>query len=69
MNYVEIPNSSQISRVGYDCETKEMSILFKSGAEYIYSDVPEDFVNGMIGAESCGKYFNQYGRGFKFIKK
>lgn len=53
-----ITNSSNISKVDYNPETKEMGITFKpSGKRYEYLNVPESIYNGIISAPSAGKYF------------
>ena len=54
----KITNSSNISLVDYNTETKELGITFKpSGKRYEYLNVPESIYNGIISAPSAGKYF------------
>lgn len=52
--------SSVISAVGY---TRVLEITFESGRIYQYYNVPEDVYQGMLDAESKGRYFNQEIRG------
>ena len=53
-------NSSQISYIGYDEETKELFVTFKNGSTYKYKDVPLFKFNNMKVDPSVGKYFNMY---------
>jgi KTSC domain len=39
--------SSQVEEGFYDDETQKMRIVFKSGAEYIYSNVDQDMADAM----------------------
>ncbi len=55
--------SSNITAIGYDEEKRELRVQFKSGAEYIYSDVPQDVVQAFLAAESKGKYLNEHIKG------
>jgi len=51
-------NSSNVSSVGYDANSQTLEIEFNNGGVYQYSGVPESVYEGMIGAESKGKYFH-----------
>lgn len=51
-------DSTAISEVSYDKETKTLRIQFVRGAEYDYPDVPEIEFHKLISAPSVGKYFN-----------
>ena len=53
-------DSSAISAVSYDKETKVLRIQFVRGAEYDYPNVPEIEFKNLVSAPSVGKYFNQY---------
>jgi len=44
--------------VGYDFETRVLEIEFIDGAIYQYFDVPEEIYQGLLNAESKGRYFN-----------
>ena len=56
MQYVE---SSNIQAVGYD-EDKEILVLdFNSGTTYQYENVPVGVYQGLMDAESIGKYFHK----------
>lgn len=67
-------NSSNISSVSYnplqgtDEEIGTLTVTFKSGMVYAYSQVPLLVVGRMLEAESIGKAFNELIRkgGYKF---
>lgn len=52
--------SSNLASVGYDPESAVLEIEFKSGGIYEYSGVPQSVYDGLINAESKGKYFHRY---------
>jgi hypothetical protein len=54
----EFPNSSMISSCAYDSDTKELTVTFSNGREYIYTDVDKSIFNAMETTTSVGKYFN-----------
>ncbi len=51
--------SSNLASVGYNPETTTLEIEFHSGDIYQYSGVPEDVHQGLMNAESKGKYFHR----------
>jgi hypothetical protein len=51
-------NSSNVSSVGYDADSQTLEIEFNNGGVYQYSGVPESVYEGMMGADSKGKYFH-----------
>lgn len=53
-------DSSAISKVTYDYNTKILTIQFVRGAEYAYPGVPVTEFNNLISAPSVGKYFNAH---------
>ncbi len=54
-------NSSMIASVGYDTETATLEIQFKkSGDVRTYPDIPPAIYDGLMSAESIGKYFNAH---------
>lgn len=50
-------NSSQISYIGYEEDTKELFITFKNGSTYKYENVPEMTYKILLSSPSKGKYF------------
>jgi hypothetical protein len=51
--------SSNVASIGYDSNSKTMEVEFTSGSVYRYFDVPEGEYQGLVGAESIGRYLNQ----------
>ena len=56
-------SSSTIEAVGYDGETKTMTVHFKNGGKYKYHDVPEAAYNELLAADSVGKHLHKHVRG------
>lgn len=48
--------SSMIHAVGYDAETKTLEVVFNNGNIYRYQDVPPEEYEGLMNAESKGRY-------------
>ncbi|MGI0027090.1 MAG: KTSC domain-containing protein [Nitrosopumilaceae archaeon] len=59
MNRISV-ESSNLSSVGYDFEMRVLEIEFHGGGIYQYSNVTESDYNGLMNAESKGKYFAQH---------
>ena len=58
-------SSTNVSAVGYDPETREMTVEFQSGNVYVYSGVPAEVPEELKASASPGSYFyrnvrNQY---------
>lgn len=62
-------NSSMISEVGYDPNTKDLEIVFKSGKKYVYSGVDLCVYEELIKASSVGQYFHSFIRGQYFYEE
>jgi hypothetical protein len=52
-------NSSQLKSGKFDENKDELYITFNTGKEYVYTGVMNDIWQGLISAESSGKYFNE----------
>lgn len=52
--------SSNIKACGYDQAQRRLTIQFHSGTTHHYDDVDEKHHDGLIGAESPGKYFHSH---------
>ncbi len=50
--------SSNIRAIGYDSDSQVLQVEFNDGAVYDYAAVPESDYDGLMGADSKGKYFN-----------
>lgn len=51
--------SSNLSSVGYDTKSRALEVEFLKGSVYQYENVPSVFYNGLISANSKGKYFDR----------
>jgi hypothetical protein len=49
-------NSSMLRRVRYDAKNRFLDVVFRTGETYRYKDVPPDEYDGLMKAESHGKY-------------
>ena len=55
------PESTMIKSIEYWPKAKELFVEFrKTGKVYSYQDVPAALFNEFMGADSKGKYFNQF---------
>ncbi len=48
--------SSMIHAVGYDPDIRTLEVVFNSGKTYQYHDVPPEEYEGLMAAESKGRY-------------
>ncbi len=60
MQQQELHNSSMISHVQYDPETRELRVTFKKSGKTYSSKmpVPAEVYDGLIAAKSAGSYYN-----------
>ena len=49
-------NSSMLRRVRYDPQSKFLDVVFRTGEKYRYKGVPADEYDGLMEAQSHGKY-------------
>ena len=62
-------SSSTLVSVGYSSAEAALEAEFHRGTVYRYLDVPESVYQGLVAAESVGKYFNAAIRGrFQFVR-
>src|SRR6266849_1273842 len=53
-------NSSMLRRVRYDPKNRFLDVVFRTGEKYRYKDVPPDEYDGLMDAESHGKYMQRH---------
>jgi len=53
-------NSSNIESVGYEDSSQTLEISFINGGIYQYYDVPYDIYQGLMNADSHGKFLHLY---------
>lgn len=69
-----MPKSSVIKRMNFNDNFSTLRVVFKSGNEYIYTPVSQEFYKKLEDSESKGKFFNKHIKNnealtcFKFIK-
>jgi hypothetical protein len=59
MSWFQAVYSSNIHEVGYDSDTEELLITWKSGKTSAYQGVPEDKANQIANAPSVGVAVNE----------
>ncbi len=52
-----------LQRINYDAEKKDLKLLFRSGEEYIYREVPKEIFEELRKARTPGSYYNHNIRG------
>lgn len=52
------PESSNVQAIAYNPTTKSVRVIFKSGVDYSYKNVPEAVWKEALKAESVGKFVN-----------
>lgn len=50
--------SSNVSSIGYDPDTQELSVTWSKGKRSIYSGVPEELAEQLVNAPSVGAMLN-----------
>lgn len=50
--------SSNIRAIGYDSDSQSLEVEFHHGSVYQYAGVPQGEHEGMMNADSKGKYLN-----------
>jgi hypothetical protein len=53
-------SSSMLRRVRYDPKNGFLDVVFMTGEKYRYKDVPRDEYNGLMKAESHGRYMQTH---------
>lgn len=53
-------SSANIASIGYDSATKILEVEFLNGSIYQYFDVPESLYDGLMSADSHGKFLNEH---------
>jgi len=63
MIWIDSPESSNITRFGYDDGNQVLFIEFKNGGVYQYFDVPQNVFDQMKAASSKGQFLAQVVKG------
>jgi hypothetical protein len=59
-------SSSLLRSVGYDPDQQLLEVELQDGKIYRYTDVPEQTYQGLMNADSLGRYFNYNIRDFHY---
>ena len=51
--------STTLKSVGYDPQTQTLELEFDSGSVYQYDNVPPEVYQGLLEADSLGRYLNE----------
>ena len=61
--------SSNIIAIGYDSENQTLEVEFNYGSVYQYAGVPQEEHDGIMNADSKGKYLNANIKGrYQYVK-
>ena len=52
-------DSSNLEQVGYDEDKMELHVGFKNGSSYVYTGVPPEIFDQLLGAPSKGSFLNR----------
>ena len=59
MDWIDTPESSNISRFAYSLDSQVLTVEFKNGGTYNYFDIPEIVFEQMKSASSKGQFLAQ----------
>jgi hypothetical protein len=59
-------SSSLLSSVGYDPADQLLEVELQDGKIYQYTDVSAETYQGLMAADSLGRYFNHHVRGHNY---
>lgn len=69
MEWIDTPESSNITRFAYDKGSEVLTIEFKKGGSYQYFEVPEAIFESMKSADSKGQFLAQNIKGvFRYAR-
>lgn len=63
MDWIETPESSNVTRFRYDENTQMLTVEFKNGTAYNYFDIPVAIFEQMKAASSKGQFLAQNVKG------
>ena len=58
MHETHFPESKALVSAAYDDETRELTIRLRTGRTYVYRDVEPWVYDGLVSADSAGRYYN-----------
>ncbi len=69
ITWTETPHSSNVSRVGFDPDTQDGTVEFKSGGSYLIPGAGEAVMADMAADPSPGSYYNRHIRNRYSVRK
>jgi len=63
MTWVDTPESGTISRLGYDEDSRILTVEYKHGGIYNYFEVPQHVFDQMTASGSKGQFLTQQIKG------
>ena len=60
--------SSNLAAIGYDPTAKTLAVRFTNGSLYHYPNVEQPLYDGLMAAESKGRYFHAHVRALQATK-
>jgi hypothetical protein len=57
---LETVDSSMIHAAGYDEDERELEVVFNSGEVYRYENVDKEVYEGLVAADSKGRYMRAH---------
>ncbi len=55
-----VQNSTNVTSVGWDADTRELLVEFRNGSVYAYPDAGESAYQDLLTASSPGSYVNRW---------
>lgn len=68
LDWVELADSSNVSRVFYHEETQTIGVMFNSGGLYTYLGPPMEVYMGLVHANSVGQYLHSVVKAFPYTR-
>lgn len=66
MNYnYDFPDSAMLASCEWNSTNSELTVTFKNGRSYVYTDVDKQVYDDLINAPSAGRQFNAIKAGLK----
>ena len=59
-------SSSNVRAARYDADLRTLSVMFQSGAEYDYYEVPQTVADGLFNSSSPGRYVRNELSGYEY---
>jgi hypothetical protein len=62
MEYISV-ESSNIEKIGYDDQKRQLHIIFLKKSHYVYFDVPNNTWEEFLASDSKGRFFARFIKG------